>query len=103
MEASDIEAQILAQVQKIKDEQKQKLNEEEEKKKQAYIQQQAEIIINSEKYEALSEDEKKQMVYQSYFENRRSIEYISQTLHLTKKQVYNIIYQIKQKIKKMND
>jgi RNA polymerase sporulation-specific sigma factor len=49
------------------------------------------------------DDEKKQMVYQSYFENRRSIEYISQTLHLTKKQVYNIIYQIKQKIKKMND
>lgn len=48
-------------------------------------------------------DEKKHMVYQYYFENKRSIEYISQTLQLTKKQVYNIIYQIKQNIKKMNN
>jgi hypothetical protein len=69
MEDSHIQAQILAQVQKIKDEQKQreereeearkqKLEREEEARKQAYIQQQAEIIINSEKYESLSEAEK---------------------------------------------
>jgi hypothetical protein len=75
MEDSDIQAQILAQVQKIKDEQKQKLNEEEEKKKQAYIQQQAEIIINSEKYEALSEDEKKQLVIDY------SVSYIPKKFH----------------------
>lgn len=57
----------------------------------------------TEKLELSFEDHNKQIVYQYYFENKRSIEYISQTLQLTKKQVYNIIYQIKQKIKKMNN
>ena len=57
----------------------------------------------TEHIELFFEDHNKHMVYQYYFENKRSIEYISQTLQLTKKQVYNIIYQIKQKIKKMNN
>lgn len=47
-------------------------------------------------------DQKKQIVYDHYFENKRSVAYISQTFNLTSKQVYNIIYQIKQTIKKMN-
>jgi RNA polymerase sporulation-specific sigma factor len=43
-----------------------------------------------------------QMVYFYYFESHRAIEYISNTLNLSKKQVYNIIYQIKKIIKKTN-
>lgn len=54
--------EILARVQKIKDEQNRKEDEANELKKQAYIQQQADIIINSEKYEALNDEEKKQLI-----------------------------------------
>jgi RNA polymerase sporulation-specific sigma factor len=45
------------------------------------------------------DDERKQKVYELYFDSHRSIKYISETLQLTKKQVYNTIYLIKQKIK----
>ena len=66
---TEVQREILAQVQKIKDEQKQKLNDEEEKRKQAYIQCQAQIMINSEKYESLSKDEKNQLLssYHTFF------------------------------------
>jgi hypothetical protein len=63
---TEVQREILAQVQKIKDAQKQKLNDEEEKRKQAYIQYQAEIMINSEKYEALNKDEKNQLLSSYY-------------------------------------
>lgn len=56
----------------------------------------------TEKLTIVFDDKNKQIVYQHYFENKRSIAYISQTFHLSKKQVYNIIYQIKKSIQKMN-
>lgn len=45
------------------------------------------------------DDVRKQKVYELYFDSHRSIKYISETLQLSKKQVYNTIYLIKQKIK----
>ena len=47
------------------------------------------------------DDVRKQKVYELYFDSHRSIKYISETLQLSKKQVYNTIYLIKQKIKEV--
>lgn len=55
-----------------------------------------------ESLQPLFKNERQQSVYFYYFESHRAIDYVSETLNLSKKQVYNIIYQIKKIIKKTN-
>lgn len=47
-------------------------------------------------------NQQQHMVYFYYFECHRAIDYISNTLNISKKQVYNTIYQIKKIINKTN-
>ncbi len=85
--------EILAEVQRIKDEQKQK-----------YIREQAEIIINFEKYEALSQEEKDRLYYRYLICHERTSP--SQGMKMFLKEypfMWNIIDKVKVKIFEFKD